>query len=746
MRTKTILPALAALLLLAPPVLPEVLNIVLPETEIRDVFEAQDFVGPQFTETNTKIEVTQKTIGTMGPQAAMSPHKAVRLMPSVNQQSVDPAGLSDISNFHESFRFRGVEPTAGGNPGTPVNVENVPITGRPGGGIAVYDMENIDTVAIHKGGVAANQAFGLTNIGGKIDLRISPPDNKFGATVKHSLGSAAFNRTFLRLDTGTGPLGTGAFFSFSSTDADKWKGFGDAERTNLMAGLTQQIGKRLKLSAYALYNDAEVATYRPLSHLQTASLDRYYKYDYTDDKARYDYWGYNKSDFEDYSLLADITYALSDTSTICLKPYYWSDVGNYWESITTKTGAERVRNWEIDHDMAGVLAQYKLRCANAALDIGYFHLRQERPGPPTAWKLYRATASGLRFEKWQLLSNTSNHVQHLPFVAGEYSLGTVTIAGGVKYLNYTMPDIVTYDTAGIGDVPYQTAVHLAGGIDDAACAEEKNFTALLPNLGASCVLNDRLSAYFSYGRNYGLSVKLYPYFISQKAAFREAGITLQDLWDKQTLETADNFDLGLRYISEALYVVPTVYYARHRNKPALYYDDQLGISFPTARMDAEAYGFEMEAGLMPTESLSLYASFSYNRFHFTQDINAASGSKIHVDGQQVPDAPELMFKTIVSYTVGDFTFSPAMTYTGNRYGDILHQEKVGDAALFDIDISYEKTFSHPAIRAVKISLAINNIFNKEYVSIINSSDYATLGATYQTGAPMTVFASASISM
>ena len=45
------------------------------------------------------------------------------------------------------------------------------------------------------------------------------------------------------------------------------------------------------------------------------------------------------------------------------------------------------------------------------------------------------------------------------------------------------------------------------------------------------------------------------------------------------------------------------------------------------------------------------------------------------------------------------------------------------------------------MKSLDFSLTFNNIFDKEYVSIINTSDYKTLGSSYQTGTPFTVYAS-----
>ena len=731
--------------LLPIPVFGEEPKVSLPEVVVTEKFEEDDFVGPLFTETNTKTKITEKGISGMGPGVQMSVPKAVTLIPSVNQQSVDPVGLADVSNYHESFRFRGIEPTGGGNPATPANVENLPVTGRPGGGANIYDLENFGSIAIYKGGVPADKGFGLTNIGGKIDMEVKRPGSDFSFDLKQALGTHNYRRTFARLDSGDFSSGTAGFLSYSNTFGDKWKGKGDANRNNAMLGVTQKIGDGLNIEAFSVYNKAEVNTYRPLNYQQASSLGGNYNFDYTDNKANYFYYGYNKNDFQDYNIFANIEYSFDNNSSICVKPFYWKDDGYYLETITMKNGHNRVRRWDIDHDLTGVLTQYSLKMPFAGFNVGYFYLEQERPGPPTSWKLYKVGDAGLTFDKWQLLSNTSKHRQHMPFVSGKYAVGRFNFEGGIKYLRYEMPQITTYDTTGIGDVSYNAALGMAASAEANASAAAKDFNKILPNFGASFMMTDSLSCYFSYGRNYGISVALYPYFISQKSTFYAKGITLQDLWDKQEMEIADNFDFGFRYITDKLYVVPTIYYAKHQNKAATYYDDSLGVTFPASVFDANAYGFELEAGLLPIRNLSLYGSFSYNRFCFSQDIFNSAGNIISIDGNQVPDAPEFLVKGILSYDIADFTFSPVIRYSSSRYGDILHNEKIDGAALFDFNITY--TTNLPAIRMkqLALTLSLTNIFNKEYIGIINTADYKTLGSSYQTGAPFTMFLSASVS-
>jgi iron complex outermembrane receptor protein len=718
--------------------------VTLPDIVVEAKFKEEEFVGPLFTETNTRTKITDKGINALGPTHKMSVPKAISLIPSVHQQSVDPLGLGDISNYHESFRFRGIEPTGGGNPSTPINVENLPVSGRPGGGANIYDMENFSSISIYKGGLPADQGFGLTNIGGKIDMEVKRPKDSFGFNLKQALGSHDARRTFLRLDSGVLPSQTAGFLSYSNTAADKWKGEGDSERDNVMLGLTQNLGDRLKIEAFSIYNDVEVNPYRALNFGQASSLGKNYNFDFSKNPTDYFYYGYDKNQFEDYNFFGSIEYAFSEDATITLKPFYWKDEGYYQETITMRNGQNRVRRWDIDHDLYGFQAGYSMKIDAFAFDIGYFYLEQERPGPPTSWKLYQVSGDSLVFDRWQLLSNSSRHRQNMPYVSGKYFYGPFQFQAGLKYLDYSMPKITTYNTVGIPDVGYQSALDMATSVVPGASAESKNFDEIIPNASLSYAFTDSLSCYFSYGRNYGMSVALYPFYISQKAAFDSRGITLQDLWDNQELEIADSFDFGFRYITEKLYIVPTIYYAKHQNKTATYYDASLDATFPAAIFDAEAYGFELEAGVMPIKNLSLYGSFSYNRFYFSEDINNQAGTRISVKGNQVPDAPEFLVKGIASYRIGDFTFSPVVRYWSSRYGDVLQEEKIDDAVVFDFGVSYDKAFSNAWVKNLDISLWFNNLFDKEYISIINTSDYATLGSSYQVGAPFSMYATVSL--
>jgi len=708
---------------------------------------ASAVIADELVVTGRKGDMLQQVTGTesklLNP-SQMSVYRVINMVPSLNQMSVDPYGLADISNYHESFRFRGVEATAGGVPSTTVNVEHLPVTGRPGGGASIFDLENFSNINIYTGGIPANRGFGLANVGGKIDMEILRPSETAGLTLKQGFGSSDyFSRTFMRLDTGELTEGVRSFVSFSHSDTDKWKGEGGSERNNFMAGVSGEASERVKLEAFLTYSRTEMNTYRPLTYAQVEDFDENHDLDYGTDPGDYWYYGYNRNSFEDWMLLGNLEIRTGEESLLNVRPYYWSDKGYYLETITQSNAQNRIRRWDMEHDLKGILASYATTLGDVDIEAGYHYHSQERPGPPTSWKVYRVEDNGPVFDRWGILSNTSSHEMHAPYVVAKYRHGSFDIEGGMKYVRYTLPSIITYQTTGIGDVDYDEAIRSDPETDAFASApDKKSFARLFPNLTLRASLLDGWSAHLSYGENYVTHVDIYPYFIAQRALFTNAGVSFQDLWDDREMEISRNLELGMQFSGDNWKIVPTVYYASHRNKQANLYDPEIGAYYPQNDADAEAWGVELEAECEPFDRLSLYGSFSWNRFYFTQDVFTESGTLIDVDGEQVPDAPEFLIRALASYRIGDVTLSPVIRYTSDRYGDILHKEKVDGATLVDFDVTWRTRML--GAKQADLSLSFLNVFDTKYVSIISASDYKTLKTAYQPGMPFTLVASVSL--
>ncbi|NTW64345.1 MAG: TonB-dependent receptor, partial [Chlorobiaceae bacterium] len=419
-----------------------VLPALASASEMPDAYPSAEEVTVTGKKGDILQQVTGKESELLNP-SQMSVYKAINLMPSLSQQSVDPYGLADIVNYHESFRFRGVEATSGGVPATTVNVEGLPVTGRPGGGATIYDLENFSTINIYTGVMPASAGLGLADVGGKINMEIRRPEESFGVLLKQGIGSNDFRRTFLRVDTGALPGDVKSFISYSDTAADKWKGEGDSQRTNVMAGVTKTFGDNVRLEAFVTYSKGDIHAYKPFSYAQISNLESAYTSDYGTNPDSYDYYGYNRNEFEDWMVMANLEVKTGERSKFNIKPYYWSDKGYYLETITLPNNQNRIRRWDIDHDLKGVLAEYTTTLGGIDLDFGYLYHTQVRPGPPTSWKNYKVVNGKLVFDQWNILSNSSSHELHSPFLEATYRFGSWKLEGGLKYIHYTLPSIIT---------------------------------------------------------------------------------------------------------------------------------------------------------------------------------------------------------------------------------------------------------------------------------------------------------------
>jgi len=185
-----------------------------------------------------------------------------------------------------------------------------------------------------------------------------------------------------------------------------------------------------------------------------------------------------------------------------------------------------------------------------------------------------------------------------------------------------------------------------------------------------------------------------------------------------------------------------------QNKQANVYDPAYGVNYPANIGDAMGYGAEFSASGPISESLEFIAALSYNKFAFTQDFKSSPTTTIDTDGKQVPDAPEYMAKAALSYSIEKWMFTPSVRYSAERYGDLQNTQKMDAYALFDMDVAYRFGPVLGARDAV-FRLSATNLTNEKYVATIISADnvLATTGtsSTYQTGAPLQVFGSLSVS-
>lgn len=683
-----------------------------------------------------RSQVSREGIAVLGGPAQTNPYRLVDLMPSVNAESADTYGMSVRGGRNLSLRGKGDFHLTR-------NIEGVPLYGLVGNN-DLFDLENVASFDLYRGALPANAGLGVSNTTGAMNLGLRRPEEKLGVDVQQSFGSDNFRRTFARVDSGRfGPGNTSFFVSSSDTEADKWKGAGQApgSRKNVTFGLAQPFSNGASFELFVASNHIEGNDYRAMSYAETLNKNNWRHLDY--DKAlssvaaqRSNWHDYNRNEFDDVAVIANLTVPVGEAGKFTFRPYWWDNDGYY----LFKNNAN-VRRWDVEHQQKGFVAQYDHKFSSALeLTLGYWWMNMESPPPPVYQKNFTTTASGgLNFANWALLSKHGEHEFRSPFLQLTGRTGATTISGGVRLHQQLQPSFSYYSTAGLPNVSYDAVWGYSPAIDPWQQVSGKTFRELLPNLSLRHELRSDLALTAAYSRRLGRADwgPVASTYNSNRAAFVAQGISLQQVFDGLKPEISDNFDLGLRYEGERLLLAPTLYYAKSRDKEVSTYDPLVNVSYYQSVAKAIAIGAELEGSYRFGGGLSAIFALSYNKFSFDGDVQAKSGAATATDGKQVPNAARVLAKFGLDWRSGGWNVSPVARYVGKRYGDTLNTQKVDAYFLADLHLGY-KWRNVSVLQELGVGLSVLNLFDKNYIGQISASNFdLNAGTTYYAGAPRT---------
>ena len=170
----------------------------------------------------------------------------------------------------------------------------------------------------------------------------------------------------------------------------------------------------------------------------------------------------------------------------------------------------------------------------------------------------------------------------------------------------------------------------------------------------------------------------------------------------------------------------------------------MDFSYQQNNAKATGYGIDVGANFYLAKPLTFFVNPSWTVLKYDDDIDNATGGKVPIKGNQVVDTPEFLIKAGLIYRWGELEIIPMLSYMSSRYANAENTEKVDGYATADLRLAYTFKEIHN-FRAIKLSLDLNNLFSKEYVSYINASDYTVGGSSsYYVGAPFTAVLTASL--
>ncbi len=681
---------------------------------------------------NPKSTITMEGIRILGGPAQASSYKPLDLLPSVIEDSADPYGLS----FNRSITIRGVSDFFMSR-----TTNGLPITGIVGGA-DLFDLNNLASIDVYRGSLQANQGFGFSNVAGVLDQRLLPPKEKFSGAISQGVGSDGFWRTFARVDSGLLATGTSFFVSGSIADAQKWKGAGDAERKNVMFGVTQTLGDHLDVAMYGVHNDQKANNYLPLTYAQTQNLGVYAWQDYNTSltgKSTVDNNSYlfNLQKYVDNAIFAEITYHITPNQTFVLKPYYWRNEGD--QLLTSGAG---VKNWPINNYTLGGVAEYKNHLPwGGDFVLGYWGEAAKPEPPPLGQQQFTVTTIGtLAFASWSTLATSTNHEFYSPYTQYTQEFDATTLTGGVRLHIEGTPQMQYYKTVGLPDVSYANVFSFLPTPDLNGGVAARDYYEWLPNVGVRQKLSNEWSLNASYSRkiarpDWGPQAST---FTSNEAAFLKDRMNLQSLMNMIRPELVDEVDVGARYQAGALTVVPTFFGFWTHKKEVLVYDPNVGQSYYQSNAATTGYGFEIEAGWKATDWLTLTATGTDAAEIYNANISTGRGTTMLIGGKQVPYTPKYMAKLAVTYHKDGFEFTPVIRYVGVRYGLADDSQWVSPYTVVDVTASYEFG-TKLGLTPMTINAGVMNLFDRRYIGAISVNEDNLSSTSYYVAPPRTIF-------
>ncbi|MDP3876808.1 MAG: TonB-dependent receptor [Methylobacter sp.] len=702
-----------------------------------------------------------------------NPYQAMDLLPGVNTYSYDATGL-----FGGGLRMRGFNSDQIG-----VSIDGAPI--NDAGNYAVYpselmDMENLEEISVTQGSSDIDAPMvGAT--GGSVGFITTDPSDQLRFRVQQSYGAYNAYKTFLRADTGyLADKRFKAFISVSKAEADKWKGYGGADREHLDFKGVFNLAPGSSITGGLLFNEMLNHNLRTLTQaeIQTLGGDADFggqapqKLAGVNGSAQVEkipsdlYYNLNLNPYRNYLATLKGRFQLQPNLHLDIDPYYnygYGTGGNELRTLAESDAANKfgggIRDINGDGDALdtlmvysgaltetqrpGVTARLHSQLANHRLMAGYWfeyaHHRRTQPAvnfdaagnSADPWldrrSSYLLRQDGTAYQGRDFLTlNTS----HSFFAQDDIGLlnDKLTLSLGLRYTQIQR-DFTNYASEG-GAAEYNL---------------KQTYARPLPSVGARYQLTESQQVFVNRAENFKAPPDSVLYSLISGGKFNDqgelTGYTLKPVNVDE--EVATNWDLGYRYSGKALSFSGSLFYIDYRNRIASAFDPATTTNTNYNVGDSTTKGVELESGWRFLPNWSVYGSFTYTHSRIEQNLQTAADTTEATAGKAFPDVPNYMAGAALQYRNGAWSANLSAKYTGERYATLVNDESIDGYTLVGFDAGYRLPstgwFRDPTVR-----LNVYNLLDQDYLNLSAGSGSGftnrALGAggrapAYYVGAP-----------
>jgi len=722
--------------------------------------------GLMLNEDTVKGRSTITKASTEKDLATGNPYQALALLPGINTFSHDATGL-----FGGGMTIRGFGADQLG-----FTINGVPV--NDSGNYAVYpqeyvDQENLCTQSVAQGAPEVESPHaGAT--GGSVSISTCDPENKSRVRFAQTFGSLNLSRTFVRFDSGRFANDKlKVFLSYSHTQADKWKGPGNAKKDHIDAAFRWDLGNENTILGSVLYNRAINNNY------STPTLAELNKNGYNADNSASFVPGHlpggkgpqtetgpspvfyklSVNPFENAIYSVSGSFKLAEATYLKVQPYLWTGFGNggvqqnvltekngFMNTVTGKMDASVDLNGDGDFEdkiivarasvtktsRPGITAELNKTIGDHQLRFGLWYEkadhRQTQPAvtvdnngnPADVWlqngQIKRPDGSSYQGRDWKSISTAYQ----------AYVSDNISYMGdrGILSLGLRAPT-VKRDVTNNANESFTTSYNL-----------QKSYSELLPQIGTRFMIDSSQQVFINVAKNF----RAPPNF-----AFTGSNVKLNsatgvvDLISATKAETSIMTDLGYRLQNRNFSLSATFFNASFKDRQANAYDPVTLTSTYTNTGRVNTRGLEFEAGSAPfLGGFTAYASVTLQDSEVLDDLVVTDKDKKRVvlptKGKQFTLTPEKLVGASLQYAAGPAYARLKIKHSGRQYATLMNDEEVPSYNQVDFAAGY----SLPAMGMLsntQLRFNINNVLNAQYRnpssgSTVNAKQYETKpGAT-----------------
>ena len=724
--------------------------------------------GQILNEDAAKSRSTVTRSATEKDRATGNSYQALALLPGINSFNHDATGL-----FGGGLTVRGFGADQLG-----FTVNGVPV--NDSGNFAVYpqeyaDGENLCTQSVTQGSPDVESPHaGAT--GGNVGITSCDPENKRRFRVSQTLGDLSLIRSFLRYDTGRfADNKLKMFFSFSHTEADKWKGEGRAKKDHFDAAFRWDLSEDNKVLGSVLYNRAINNNIATLSLAQIASRGYFADFGTTFpghlpavNGTRQDentivpnpqFYKLSLNPFENAIASLSGSFKLADATYLKVQPYLWYGFGNggvqqrvhsETDFLNTTTGTVNagvdlngdgdtldriiVARSSVTRTMRpGVTTEVNTTLGAHQIRAGVWFERashrQTQPLVPVdnfgnmkdVWlqdgRIQRPDGSFYQGRNWDTVSTA-----YQAYVSDAISFMD---EAGLLTLGVRMPH-VKRDVSSLANESFTTPYNLT-----------RTYKEALPQIGVRFFADKSSQVFLTVAKNF----RAPPNF-----AFTGNNVRLVngkvELLREAKPETSVMTDLGYRLQTKSFSLSASLFNSDFKDRQGNAYDDITQTSTYQNIGRINNRGLELEFGSASFNGFTAYGSLTLQRSRVKDDYAASATVTLPTKGKRATLTPESMAAASVQYASGPLYLRLKTKFTGKQYATLMNDEEVPSYSVVDLDGGYN--FGAVGfMKNTQLRVNLSNLGDKQYRNpssgtVINAQAYGTVRANtvfYYLGAP-----------